>query len=143
MKILVINGPNLNLLGEREKDNYGETTLDSINSELASLAANLNVEIDFFQSNTEGALVDKIQSAKGIFDGIIINPAAYTHTSIALRDALLAVKIPTVEVHLSNIHSREEFRQHSFTAAVCIGQIAGFKKDSYLLALRAIVNYLK
>ena len=143
MKILVINGPNLNLLGEREKDNYGEITLDSINAQLAELAASLNVEIDFFQSNTEGALVDKIQSAKGVFDGIIINPAAYTHTSIALRDALLAVKIPAVEVHLSNIHSREEFRRHSYTAGVCIGQIAGFKKDSYTLALRAIVNHLK
>ena len=143
MKILVINGPNLNLLGDREKDNYGETTLDTINQELLTLANELNVEIDFFQSNTEGTLVDKIQNAKGTFDGIIINPAAYTHTSIALRDALLAVKIPTVEVHLSNIHAREEFRKTSFTAPVCIGQIAGFKKDSYLLALRAIVNYLK
>ena len=143
MKILVINGPNLNLLGEREKDNYGEVTLESINAQLTELAASLGVEIEFFQSNTEGALVDKIQSAKGIFDGIIINPAAYTHTSIALRDAILAVKIPAVEVHLSNIHSREEFRQHSYTAGVCIGQIAGFKKDSYMLALRAIVNYLE
>ena len=143
MKILVINGPNLNLLGEREKDNYGEITLETINTELSNLAKDLCVEIDFFQSNTEGALVDKIQSVKGSFDGIIINPAAYTHTSIALRDALLAVKIPAVEVHLSNIHAREEFRQHSFTAGVCIGQIAGFKKDSYTLALRAIVNHLK
>ncbi len=143
MKILVINGPNLNLLGDREKDNYGEVTLESINAELSELAGTLGVEIDFFQSNTEGAIVDKIQSAKGEFDGIIINPAAYTHTSIALRDALLAVKIPTVEVHLSNIHAREEFRKTSFTAPVCIGQIAGFKKDSYTLALRAIVSYLK
>ena len=143
MKILVINGPNLNLLGDREKDNYGETTLETINNDLKSLAKELSVEIDFFQSNTEGAIVDKIQSAKGVFDGIIINPAAYTHTSIALRDALLAVKIPAVEVHLSNIYSREEFRQNSFTAPVCIGQIAGFKQDSYNLALRALVNYLK
>lgn len=143
MNILVINGPNLNMLGDREKDNYGEFTLENINSELAALAGELGVGIDFFQSNTEGEIVNKIQSAKGVFDGIIINPAAYTHTSIALRDALLAVKIPSVEVHLSNIHSREEFRHNSFTAPVCIGQIAGFKKDSYLLALRAIVNYLK
>lgn len=143
MKILVINGPNLNMLGEREKDNYGEVTLDSINQELSELALSLGTEIEFFQSNTEGAIVDKIQSAKGVFDGIIINPAAYTHTSIALRDALLAVKIPAVEVHLSNIHSREEFRHNSFTAPVCIGQIAGFRKDSYLLALRAIVNHLR
>ena len=143
MKILVINGPNLNLLGEREKENYGEVTLDEINSDLRTLARELGTEIDFFQSNTEGEIVDKIQIAKGDFDGIIINPAAYTHTSIALRDALLAVKIPAVEVHLSNIHSREEFRKTSFTAPVCIGQIAGFKKDSYLLALRALVNYLR
>ena len=143
MKILVINGPNLNLLGEREKENYGEVTLDEINSDLRTLARELGTEIDFFQSNTEGEIVDKIQIAKGDFDGIIINPAAYTHTSIALRDALLAVKIPAVEVHLSNIHSREESRKTSFTAPVCIGQIAGFKKDSYLLALRALVNYLR
>ena len=143
MKILVINGPNLNLLGDREKENYGEITLDAINSDLKALALELGVEIDFFQSNTEGEIVDKIQAAKGCFDGIIINPAAYTHTSIALRDALLAVKLPAVEVHLSNIHAREEFRKTSYTAPVCIGQIAGFKKDSYLLALRAIVNYLR
>lgn len=142
MKILVINGPNLNLLGDREKENYGEITLDKINTDLKNLADELSVEIDFFQSNTEGEIVDKIQSAKGNFDGIIINPAAYTHTSIALRDAILAVKVPTVEVHLSNIHAREEFRHTSFTAPVCIGQIAGFKKDSYLLALRALVNHL-
>ena len=143
MKILVINGPNLNLLGDREKENYGEITLDAINNDLKSLADELGVEIEFFQSNTEGEIVDEIQKAKGNFDGIIINPAAYTHTSIALRDALLAVKIPAIEVHLSNIHAREEFRKTSFTAPVCIGQIAGFKKDSYLLALRAIVNYLR
>lgn len=143
MKILVINGPNLNLLGDREKENYGEITLDVINNEMKSLADELGVEIAFFQSNTEGEIVDEIQKAKGNFDGIIINPAAYTHTSIALRDALLAVKLPAVEVHLSNIHAREEFRKTSFTAPVCIGQIAGFKKESYLLALRAIVNYLR
>ena len=143
MKILVINGPNLNLLGDREKENYGEITLDAINNDLKNLAGELGAEVEFFQSNTEGEIVDEIQKAKGNFDGIIINPAAYTHTSIALRDALLAVKIPAVEVHLSNIHAREEFRKTSFTAPVCIGQIAGFKKDSYLLALRAIVNYLR
>ena len=143
MKILVINGPNLNMLGDREKENYGETTLETINQDLQTLADELAVEISFFQSNIEGELVNKIQAAKGDFDGIIINPAAYTHTSIALRDALLAVKIPAVEVHLSNIHAREEFRKTSFTAPVCIGQIAGFKKNSYLLALRAIVDYLR
>ncbi len=143
MRILVINGPNLNLLGDREKENYGEITLEAINNDLKNLAGELGVEVAFFQSNTEGEIVDEIQKAKGIFDGIIINPAAYTHTSIALRDALLAVKLPAIEVHLSNIHAREEFRKNSFTAPVCIGQIAGFKKDSYLLALRAIVNYLR
>ena len=143
MKILIINGPNLNLLGDREKENYGEETLDTINSEMKDLTKQLSVEVEFFQSNTEGAIVDKIQGAKRIFDGIIINPAAYTHTSIALRDALLAVKIPAVEVHLSNIYSREEFRNHSYIAPVCIGQISGFRKNSYLLALRAIVNHLK
>lgn len=143
MKILVINGPNLNLLGDREKENYGEITLDKINEELSILASELGVEIDFFQSNFEGEIVDKIQKAKDNFNGIIINPAAYTHTSIAIRDAILAIKTPAIEVHLSNIHSREEFRQKSFVAPVCIGQIAGFKKDSYTLALRAMVNYLK
>jgi len=143
MKILVINGPNLNLLGDREKENYGEITLSKINEELSNLAAELGVEIDFFQSNFEGEIVDKIQKAKDNFDGIIINPAAYTHTSIAIRDAILALKTPAIEVHLSNIHAREEFRQKSFVAPVCIGQIAGFKKDSYTLALRALVNYLK
>jgi len=143
MKILVINGPNLNLLGDREKENYGEITLSKINEELSNLAAELGVEIDFFQSNFEGEIVDKIQKAKDNFDGIIINPAAYTHTSIAIRDAILAIKTPAIEVHLSNIHAREEFRQKSFVAPVCIGQIAGFKKDSYTLALRALVNYLK
>ena len=143
MKILVINGPNLNLLGDREKENYGEITLDKINEELSILASELGVEIDFFQSNFEGEIVDKIQKAKDNFNGIIINPAAYTHTSITIRDAILAIKTPAIEVHLSNIHSREEFRQKSFVAPVCIGQIAGFKKDSYTLALRALVNYLK
>ena len=143
MKILVINGPNLNLLGDREKENYGEITLSKINEELSNLASELGVEIDFFQSNFEGEIVDKIQKAKDNFDGIITNPAAYTHTSIAIRDAILAIKTPAIEVHLSNIHAREEFRQKSFVAPVCIGQIAGFKKDSYTLALRALVNYLK
>ena len=143
MKILVVNGPNINLLGTREKENYGEFTLESINNELKSLADNLNVEIEFYQSNTEGEIVDKIQSAKGFFDGLIINPAAYTHTSIAIRDAISAIKIPAIEVHLSNIYAREEFRHNSFIAPVCIGQIAGFKGNGYLLALRAIVNYLK
>ena len=143
MKILVINGPNLNLLGEREKDNYGEITLETINTQLANLAQELGVEIDFFQSNTEGAIVDKIQSAKGNFDGIIINPAAYTHTSIALRDALLAVKIPAVEVHLSNIHAREEFRHTSLLSGVCKAIVVGFGDNSYILALEGLVDFIK
>jgi 3-dehydroquinate dehydratase II len=142
MKILVLHGPNLNLLGTREPKNYGCTTLDDINNELKELGKKLNVEIECFQSNTEGELVEKIQQAKNNFQGIVINPAAYTHTSVALRDALQAVEIPAVEVHLSNIYSREEFRQHSYLAPVCIGQISGFKSYSYNLGLQAIVNYL-
>ena len=143
MKILIINGPNLNLLGTREPEKYGYLTLEEINQKTSDFAQKNGINASFFQSNIEGEIVTKIQQAKGVFDGIIINPAAYTHTSIALRDAILAVKIPCVEVHLSNIHSREEFRKTSYTAPVCIGQISGFKKDSYTLALRAIVNYLK
>ena len=143
MKIRVINGPNLNMLGIREPDIYGKTNYASLSSMIEEHAQKIDVEVEVMQSNHEGDLVDMIQDSYGKIDGIVINPAAYTHTSIALRDALLAVKIPAVEVHLSNIHAREEFRKTSFTAPVCIGQIAGFKKDSYTLALRAIVNYLK
>jgi len=142
MKILILHGPNLNLLGTREPDNYGNETLQDINSNLENLAKELNVELEIFQSNIEGELVTKIQQAKGVFDGVIINPAAYTHTSVALRDAILAVEIPTVEVHLSNVYKREEFRHHSYLAPVCVGQITGFQSDSYNLALRAIVKYL-
>ncbi|MDD3593995.1 MAG: type II 3-dehydroquinate dehydratase [Candidatus Gastranaerophilales bacterium] len=142
MKILVINGPNLNLLGTREKDTYGTITLSQINENISDLAKHLYTAVDFFQSNTEGEIVDKIQKAKGLYDGIIINPAAYTHTSIALRDAVLAVEIPTIEVHLSNIHAREEFRKTSYLAPVCIGQISGFKDEGYYLALRAMVKHL-
>lgn len=143
MKILIIHGPNLNLLGKREPEKYGTTTLNEINSLLEKEAFNLNVELNFYQSNTEGDIVTKIQEAMGIYDGIIINPAAYTHTSIAIRDAILAVSIPTVEVHLSNIHQREEFRHISYIAPVAIGQICGFGADSYRLGLLAIVNKLK
>lgn len=142
MKILILNGPNLNLLGTREPDKYGSKTLEDINQELSTLATELSIELDFFQSNTEGELVDKIQQAKGCVDGILINPAAYTHTSVALADALLAVEIPAVEIHLSNIHKREEFRKHSYIAPACIGQISGFQSQSYSLGLIAIVNYL-
>ena len=142
MKILILNGPNLNLLGTREPDKYGSETLNDIEIFLRNEAKKLNVEIAFEQSNIEGELVTKIQQAKGIYDGIIINPAAYTHTSIAIRDALLAVEIPTIEIHLSNIHKREEFRHVSMTAPACVGQITGFGKNSYKLGLIAIYDYL-
>lgn len=144
MKILVINGPNMNLLGTREPEIYGQFTLEDINNELTEFSKTLDsVELSFFQSNHEGDIVDKIQNAKNDFDGIIINPAAYTHTSVAIADAVKGVSIPTVEVHLSNIASREDFRKNSFIAPNCLGQITGFKKDGYKLALVGLYNYLK
>lgn len=143
MKILVLHGPNLNLLGIREPGIYGSCTLNEINDEISELAATLGVTVDFIQSNHEGVLIDAIQAARANFDGIVINPAAYTHSSIALRDALSAVAIPVVEVHLSNIHSREDFRAHSYIAPVAVGQICGFGKESYLLGLRAIFSQIK
>lgn len=143
MKILVIHGPNLNLLGKREPGIYGLSTLDEINAAIDALAAELGCEVTFVQSNCEGALVEAIHSAFGTCDGILINPAAYTHTSVALRDALAAVGLPAVEVHLSNIHRREEFRHHSFVAPVAVGQIAGFGPDSYLLGVRALFTHIK
>ena len=142
MKILVLNGPNLNLLGTREPDKYGTQTLADIENFVRDEATKMDVEVSFYQSNIEGELVNKIQEAKGNFNGIIINPAAYTHTSVAIRDAILAVSIPTVEIHLSNIHTREEFRKTSLTAPACIGQITGFGANSYKLGLIAINNYL-
>jgi 3-dehydroquinate dehydratase-2 len=143
MKILAIHGPNLNLLGTREPEIYGTLTLDQINSSLTLLAADLECEIACIQSNSEGALVDAIQSARGDCHGILINPAAYTHTSVAIRDALSAVALPTVEVHLSNIHKREEFRRNSFVAPIAVGQISGFGLESYLLGLRALINFIR
>lgn len=143
MKILIVNGPNLNLLGEREPEKYGSKSLEQINKEIKAFADINKIDIAFFQSNIEGEIVNEIQNAKGVYDGIIINPAAYTHTSIAIRDALLAIKLPTVEVHLSNVYSREDFRQTTYTTGVCIGQIAGFGDFSYHLALLAIKKYLE
>jgi 3-dehydroquinate dehydratase-2 len=140
MKVLFLNGPNLNLLGQREPEVYGRTTLAEIEAEVRQRAAQLNVAVDFRQTNLEGELVDWIQQAKGAFDVIIINAAAYTHTSIALRDAISAVAVPTIEIHLSNIHAREEFRQKSLIAPVCWGQISGFGQKSYILALEASVD---
>jgi 3-dehydroquinate dehydratase-2 len=136
MKILVIHGPNLNLLGSRETEIYGEQSLDEINGSLTKLAKELGIELTIRQSNHEGEIVELIQGSKG-YDAIVINPAAYTHTSIAIRDAIAAVAIPTVEVHLSNIHSREEFRQKSLIAPEAYGQISGFGPESYCLGLRA------
>ncbi len=143
MKILFLNGPNLNLLGTREPDKYGTLTLEDIKKITEKTANELGVETEFYQSNIEGEIVNKIQEAKDNFDGIVINPAAYTHTSVAIRDAISAVKIPAVEIHLSNIHNREEFRKTSLTAPVCIGQISGFQANSYKLGLIAIVDYLR
>lgn len=143
-KIFVIHGPNLNMLGIREPEIYGTLTMDEINASLAELAKSLNVELDFFQSNSEGALIDKIHSAYQNADGIIINPGAYTHYSYAIRDALSAVMLPAIEVHLSDINAREEFRRISVTKPVCKAQISGLGKEGYLLALREMMEkYVK
>jgi len=140
MKILFLNGPNLNLVGQREPEIYGRKTLADIEQAVRAKAAKLGAEIDFRQSNLEGELVDWIQQAKGKFGVIVLNAAAYTHTSLALRDAVSAVGVPTIEVHLSNIHAREEIRHKSMIAPVCRGQILGFGPHSYILALEAAVN---
>ncbi len=142
MKILVIHGPNLNLLGKREPEIYGSTTIDEINTLLKKEARSLGTEIEFSQSNSEGEIVDRIQSAMGMVDGIVINPAAYTHTSVAIRDAIASTGIPTVEVHISNIYKREDFRKLSYISGVAVGVISGLGMDSYLLGLRGLVNHL-
>lgn len=143
LSILVLHGPNLNLLGIREPGIYGSMTLADINQMLEVSAAPLQAKITAFQSNHEGDLIDQIQAALGQHDGILINPGAYTHTSVAIRDAIAGINLPTVEVHLSNIHRREEFRHHSFIAPVAVGQISGFGAESYRLGLQALVHHLR
>lgn len=139
MRILIVNGPNLNLLGMRKPEVYGRTTLADIEQNMNRIADSMNIAVECFQSNCEGAIIDKIhEAAANGFDGIVINPGAYTHTSIAIHDALEAVPIPAVEVHISNIHKREEFRHHSMTAPACVGQICGLGVDGYEWGLRAI-----
>ena len=136
LRILVLNGPNLNLLGTRKPEIYGTTTLADIEQQRRQRAETLGCQLDFLQSNHEGVLVEEIQKAKGNYQYIILNAAAYTHTSVAIRDAIEAVEIPTIEVHMSNIHAREPFRHNSWLAPVCVGQICGFGAKSYLLALQ-------
>ncbi len=142
LRILVLHGPNLNLLGSREASIYGTATLETINASLMKLGTELGAELIIRQSNLEGELVNWIQEARGGYHGIIINPAAYTHTSIAMRDALAAVDLPTIEVHLSNIYRREEFRRHSYVSGVALAQISGFGAIGYLLALRGLYEHL-
>ncbi len=143
MKILILHGPNLNLLGTRETEIYGCKTLDEINEDLRQRAEGLGVDLEeILQTNSESGLVERIQAAQGRIDGIVINPAAYTHTSIVLRDALLATGIPFAEVHLSNIHGREPFRQQSYLSDIAVGIVAGFGSESYLLALEGLVKRL-
>ena len=142
-KILVIHGPNLDLLGQREPGVYGKTTLKEIDAELRKIAKAEKIKLETFQSSHEGGIVEKIGKAKGKFDCILINPAAYTHTSVAIRDAISAVSIPTVEVHLSNIYAREEFRHISLISAVVVGQVSGFGLDSYKLGLKAAIEIAK
>lgn len=142
MKILIINGVNMNMLGLRETEKYGTMTLKDLEKELYAFSFEIGIDIETFQSNFEGEIVEKIHQTKDNFDGIVINAGAYTHTSVAIRDAISAVNIPTIEVHMTNIYKREEFRHHSYIAPVCIGQISGFGINSYKLGLKAVVDYL-
>lgn len=141
-RVGVVHGPNLNLLGVREPGTYGSSTLAEVDAELVALGAELGVVVECFQSNHEGALVDAVQAARGKWAGILLNPGGYTHTSVALRDALLAVRLPFVEVHLSNVHAREDFRRHSYFSDVAAGVISGLGVASYTLGLRALVGVL-
>jgi len=141
-KVLVLHGPNLNLLGERETGIYGKNTIEDINVEIIEKGKELNIDCEIFQSNTEGEIINFLHSARGRFDGVIINAGAYTHYSIAIRDAIAAIKIPTVECHLSNIYAREDFRHISVIAPVCAGQISGFGKYSYILALYGLIDLM-
>lgn len=142
MNILIINGPNLNLLGKREPGVYGNDSLQEIQNEIVKLAKELNIGVEFYQSNHEGGIIDALHNAMDENDGVLLNAGAYTHYSYAIRDAIAAIKIPVIEVHMSNIHAREEFRHTSVIAPVCKGSIAGFGKDSYLLGLRAVKNII-